>query len=438
MKHAQPTSLSVRPSACPGLLRIVQAKDGGICRIKLPCGRLSSAQARAVARAAREFAGGVVEATNRANLQVRGVKAGAERALTDALLAAGLGASSPGADDVRNLMVSPLAGLDTRALVDISPLADQLLALLQDTPQFHALSPKFALLLDGGEALAMLEHPHDIWLAAMSRGEDALFAFGLAGCPPQSPDDAPALAAVPRSQVPALVETLLELFLELATPEQTRMRHLLADHPVGDLLLRLQQRLEVPLLPAGDWRRPAPQPFAHLGIRDGRHAGGAPALGRLDATLLADLADLADSLGDGSLRLTPWQSVLLPNVRDGEAVLHALQALGLVTHPREPLARLIACTGSTGCAKGLADTKADALALAPRLPADAVVHLSGCPRSCAAAHALPFTLLATGPGRYDLYQRGGTGFGRLLARDLSIQEAGGRLAASPDTWSYTP
>jgi precorrin-3B synthase len=418
---------AVRPSACPGLLRIVQAKDGGICRIKLPCGRLSAVQARAVAAAASVHASGLIEATNRSNLQVRGVRAGAEQALIEALLAAGLGADSPGADDVRNLMASPLAGLDPSALADISPLAEELLALLQDKPHLHALSPKFALLLDGGEAMAMLEHPHDIWLAAMGRGEDALYAFGLASCPPQAQDDAPALAAVRRAQVPALVESLLELFLELATPDQSRMRHLLANHPEGDLLLRLQQRLALPLLPAGEWRRAAPQPFAHLGIRDGRHVGGAPALGRLDSTQLSALAEL-----------TPWQSVLLPNTRDAAACLGAMQALGLSTVAREPLARLIACTGSAGCAKGLADTKADALALAPLLPAGAMAHLSGCPRSCAAAHVAPLTLLAAGPGRYDLYQRGGAGFGRLLARDLSIQEAGERLAASPDTWSSTP
>ncbi|WP_103102855.1 precorrin-3B synthase [Pseudomonas sp. LFM046] len=438
MKHAQPTSSSVRPSACPGLLRIVPAKDGGICRIKLPCGRLTSGQARAVAAAASEHAGGVIEATNRSNLQIRGVKAGTEQSLIDALLAAGLGAGSPGADDVRNLMVSPLAGLDPRAAVDVSPLADQILALLQGKPHFHALSPKFALLLDGGESMAMLDHPHDIWLAAMGRGEDALFAFGLAGCPPQSADDVPALAAVPRTQVPALVEALLDLFLDLATPEQTRMRHVLEHRPSGDLLLRLQQRLDRPLLPAGDWHRPAPQPFAHLGIRYSQHVGGAPVLGRLDPTQLHALADLADAQGDGSLRLTPWQSVLLPNARGPEAVLYEMRQMGLVTDAREPLARLIACTGSAGCAKGLADTKADGLALAPLLPPGAHVHLSGCPRSCAAAHVAPFTLLATGPGRYDLYQRGGTGFGQQLAREISIQEAGERLAASPDTWSSTP
>ncbi|WP_271410462.1 precorrin-3B synthase [Pseudomonas sp. Q1-7] len=438
MKHAQPTVPSVRPSACPGLLRIVQARDGGICRIKLPCGRLGSSQARAVAAAATAYAAGVIETTNRSNLQIRGVKPGGEGALIGALLAAGLGAGSPGADDVRNLMVSPLAGLDGSALVDISPLAERILALLQDQTRFHALSPKFALLLDGGEAMAMLDHPHDLWLSAMGDGDQALFAFGLAGCPPHAAGDAPALAAVARDQVPALVEAVLALFLELATPEQTRMRHLLAQYPEGDLLLRLQQRLDVPLLPAGDWCRPTPQPFAHLGTHAGRHVGGAPALGRLGAAQLQALAELADDLGDGSLRLTPWQSLLLPNARHPDAVLRAMGRLGLATGASEPFARLVACTGSAGCTRGLADTKADALALAPRLPADAVVHLSGCPRSCAAAHVAPFTLLASGPGRYDLYQRGGAGFGRLLARDLSIQEAGERLATPPDTWSSTP
>ncbi len=204
MKQAE-SAATVRPSACPGLLRIVQSGDGGICRVKLPCGRLQARQARAVAAAAQQYASGVIEATNRANLQIRGVRVGAEAALIDALLAADLGAPSPGADDVRNLMVSPLLGL-VPGHETTAALADRLLALLQDTPRFHALSPKFALLLDGGEALAMLEHPHDLWLCALGPQADPLFAFGLAGCPPQQAHDAPALGAVPAAQVPALVE----------------------------------------------------------------------------------------------------------------------------------------------------------------------------------------------------------------------------------------
>lgn len=93
---------------------------------------------------------------------------------------------------------------------------------------------------------------------------------------------------------------------------------------------------------------------------------------------------------------------------------------------------MIACTGSSGCAKGLSDTKADAVQLAALAPGHSV-HLSGCPRSCAAAHTAPVTLLAVSPGHYDLYFRdaGLPGFGRLHARTLSIEAAGALLRAHP-------
>ena len=99
-----------------------------------------------------------------------------------------------------------------------------------------------------------------------------------------------------------------------------------------------------------------------------------------------------------------------------------------------PLSRLIACTGSTGCGKGLADTKGDALQLAALLQDQGQalsVHLSGCSRSCAAAHVAPVTLLAVGPGHYDLYFRDARqpGFGALHARNLTIEAVGALLDA---------
>ncbi|MDI9653445.1 precorrin-3B synthase, partial [Burkholderia cenocepacia] len=81
----------MRPSACPGLVRVVAAADGGLCRIKLPGGRLDARQARAIAAAARRYGSGAIDATNRANLQLRGIRDGATDALTHALLDAGLG-----------------------------------------------------------------------------------------------------------------------------------------------------------------------------------------------------------------------------------------------------------------------------------------------------------------------------------------------------------
>nr|WP_275590742.1 precorrin-3B synthase [Pseudomonas sp. DP-17] len=438
-----PSALPVRPHACPGLLRIVASRDGGICRIKLPRGQLDAKAARAIALAAERHADGVLEATNRANLQIRGVHAGAENALSLELLAAGLGPRELAADDVRNLLVSPALGLGMGGAFDASPLATQLLDLLERTPRFHGLSPKFGIQLDGGEALAMLEHPNDVWLSALSDDPAPLIAFGLAGYPPQRETDRPALAAVTAGQVSLLVETLLHLFLDLAGDGPTRMRQL--REMLGDevLLERLQQRLpfQLQLGPVVDnWRRPAPQAFGHLGIHPQRQperamVGAGFVLGRLDSTTLFGLADLAERFSGGQLRLTPWQSLILPNLAqtDAAVVLGALANLGLVIDAAQPLSRLIACSGSNGCARGLADTKADALRLAERLrhAPPAGVHLCGCPRSCAAAHVAPYTLLAVADGRYDLFRRavGVAGFGQPLARNLSLEAAGNLLAA---------
>lgn len=428
--NERPMSTALRPSACPGLLRIVQAVDGGICRIKLDGGSISADQADAVAAAAEQFASGAIEATNRGNLQIRGIAA-QSAALIERLLAAGLGPKTAAGDDVRNLMLSPTAGVDQQLSIDTRPLAEQILDTLQSHPRFHELSAKFAVQLDGGEALAMLEHPHDLWLSACERDGEILWAFGLAGCPTDRP-----LGAVTLDNAHALVVAVLELFLDLARPEQTRMRHLLDELPRLAFLESLRERVSVKAI--SDWQRPTSADALHIGARqqnttDRFYIGAVPPLGRLDPLMLRGAAQLARQFGDGSLRFTPWQSLLLPNVNatETEQVDEQLRALGLLTTEAEPLARLIACTGADGCSKGLADTKQDARQLAPLLPEGLRVHLSGCSRSCAAAHCAPATLLAVAPGHYDLYFRDAAqpGFGSLHACNLTIEAAATLLDA---------
>jgi len=499
---------TLRPSACPGLLRIVAARDGGICRIKLPGGELSAAQADAIADASARYAAGVIELTNRANLQVRGVQSGHEAALIAALVEAGLGPASSStpssasfsssaptptpssasasasfsapagdatgaasaasaanaalassADDVRNVMISPAAGRDPSALIDTTPLCAELLTLLQREARFAALSPKFALLLDGGERLARVDHPHDVWLAASQDAEGVRFVFGLAGCPPDASAFQPAaarhratrplqashgtgaLAAVQLSQVPALVRALLHTFIDLAAADATRMRHLLATHSVDAVLQHAQTYVDFPLsrdASLSGWQRNTQADASlRLGAHAQRtpgtwHAGGQPALGRIDADTLHALAALARRHNSGTLHVTPWQSVLLPDIASDAvpAVLAGLTASGLACDPSQAITRLIACAGSSGCAKSFADTKADALQLAAHLPAGVDVHLSGCLRSCAAAHCAPYTMLAVAPGTYDLYRRDDSqpGFGHCVAHQLTIQQAAGTLA----------
>ncbi|MGG5291586.1 precorrin-3B synthase [Pseudomonas shirazensis] len=422
-------AVSPRPSACPGLWRIVAARDGGICRIKLPGGLLLADQADAVAEAAERFAGGVIEATNRGNLQIRGV--GAQHAeLIEHLLAAGLGPRQAAGDDVRNLMLSPLAGRDPAMLLDTRPLAGQILEMLESTPHLHQLSAKFAVQLDGGEHLTMLDHPHDLWLSPLQLEQQTWLAFGLAGCPGT---DRP-LGAVPLAAGLALVRAVLERFLELASTEQSRMRQLLQTCAVEHFIegLGIELRRDPAVL---QWRRAkaCANWLGPLAQAQGTAFGVAPPLGRFTPAMLRGAAEVARACGDGELHLSPWQSLVLSDISADQlqAAQAQLQALGLVCSSREPLARVTACSGASGCAKALAETKADAVQLAALIApgAPASVHLSGCPRSCAVAHVAPATLLARSPGRYDLYLRDAQqpGFGALRATDLTLKAAGAML-----------
>src|SRR5579883_1596406 len=429
------TRRKLRASACPSLFRITPARDGGLCRIKLPPGHLAAGAAR--------FGNGIIEVTNRANLQIRGIGQDGETALILSLLAAGLGPVRPEAEDIRNVMASPTAGIDPLQHIDALPLARDLLVCLQRDREYDALSAKFSFMIDGGEGVAAIDHPHDVWLASMG---GAMMALGFAGSPPLSAGDKTPFVAIPLHHAVAAVALALSLFLEAASRGAgiTRFRHLFARTGQEEFCDRLSASLGTKVrcsVALAAWRRQRPAFPGHLGIREQRQSGlvfigAAPPLGRLSPYALMRLAALAEERGDGSLRLTPWHSVIVPSVRRdrAEGVAQALEALGLICDPGHPLAAIVACPGSRGCAAAMSDTKADALALAQIFGSSAgalrQTHLSGCPKSCASVRVAEFTLVASSPGIYELFRRtdgGDGGFGRLIGRGLSVEEAGARI-----------
>lgn len=416
-----------RRNACPGLSRMVMAKDGAIARIKLRLGRLSADQARSIAAIAERSDAGAIELSIRSNIQLRGIAPEHWDNVVSALHDAGLGAENSGADDIRNVMVSPTAGIDRGQIADVTELASSALDTLQANEAFYALSPKFSLQIDGGEDCAMVSHPGDIWLSAMDR---KTYAFGLASSP-----DKPALGTIDARHALPFTEALLHRFLQQGS--FARMKHLFETISPSQFLADLERELTFPILSANGWKRKAPTAFSHLGAnrqRDGStYIGTMPLMGRLTPRQLSALADLSESV-KGELRLTPWQGVILPYVNETRVIdlTQKLRSLGLEMTAEAPHARLRACSGSSGCASALADTQTDGGKLATRLsPGTSSVHITGCAKSCAALAPLPHTLLARSAGRYDLYRQepfpqdgaGPSRFGRLLATDITIDEA---------------
>lgn len=111
-------------------------------------------------------------------------------------------------------------------------------------------------------------------------------------------------------------------------------------------------------------------------------------VGRVTADQLQELARLAEVYGNGEVRCTVSQNVILPHVpEDRLDALLAEPLLGELRPEPPPLLRgLVSCTGTDYCNLALIDTKRRALEIARRLQEkvqrSVTVHWSGCPAGC--------------------------------------------------------
>ena len=134
------TATRTRPDRCPGVLRPWSAEDGGLVRIRVPGGRVSSASLLALAAVAEEHGDARIRVTGRANLQLRGLPL-ADDALPDRVVTAiedtGL-LPSRAHDLARNVLTSPLTGL-TGGRVDLRAVTTELDRLLLSEPALAGL-----------------------------------------------------------------------------------------------------------------------------------------------------------------------------------------------------------------------------------------------------------------------------------------------------------
>jgi precorrin-3B synthase len=357
-----------RVDACPGALQTHAAADGGLARVRVPGGTLTAAQLRVLAAAARELGDGHLELTSRGNLQLRGLPDGAEAELGDRLAAAGLLPSATH-ERVRNVLASSLSGRTDGGHLDVRPWVTAFDAGLCADPALAGLPGRFLTTLDDGRGdVAGLGG--DVGLLARSPDSVALTLGGTDSGLRARPENAVALAL-----------TAARAFLAERAAQGSSAWRLteLTDGP-----RRVAARVGDPVgavvaLPAA----PVVGPVGAAAQRDGRIALlGVLPLGRLGAGQADLLARLADEV-----QLTPWRSVVVPDLAE-DAVDDAAVDLfrtGMVFDEASPWLQVSSCAGRPGCAKSLADVRADATAAVRTgaLPAGgARQHWAGCERRC--------------------------------------------------------
>ncbi len=381
-----------RGDACPGALRLHAADDGFLARVRVPGGLLTVRQASVLALAADRFGDGHLELTSRGNVQLRGLAEGCGAGLAELLDGAGL-LPAPSHERVRNIVATPLSGLDgpdgpdrPDALAWALEFDRQLCA----SPWAAALSGRFLFAFDDGRGdvaalgpdVTVLGRPDGRALVRLGRAADAV---ELAG------PDAPRAAL-----------TAARYFLDAAAEAGTqawRVSELPAEHALRTT--EFGRRLDaagIAATPAGpvDWPYAAPPKPSGAGGPDRATLCVLPPLGRLGSAQWRVLTQVADE-GSGELRVTPWRSVILPAA--GAHGAARIEDAGLVLAPDSPWESVTACTGRPGCAKSRADVRADARAVADRARGPLPVHWSGCERRCGHPRGTAWVdLVATGSG----------------------------------------
>ncbi len=390
---------------CPGLFYSTPARDGILSRIRVPGGIFSSQQADAIAEFADRFGGGYIHITNRANIQIRQVQ-GIKSNLS-ILQQAGLTGNRE-VDHIRNIMASPTAGIDPLELIDTRSLVRELDEYICQHAKLAGLSPKFSVGFDGGGVVSISEQLNEIVFSAVALGGDCELSAGIYFRLKLAQDCN--IVVKPEECLP-VVAALAQVYLDNVDPNsdhKPRLKHLLQSWGVQHYLEKAQYSLPFP------FKKVLFQPKKssintenqHLGVHPQKqqglyYIGVVLPLGRLDALALRSLAHLANAFGSGTLRLTPWQNLLISDIPN-QYLTHVqdeIECLGLHWSATHIHGALMACTGNMGCASSATDTKGQALALAKHLEANIIldmpvkIHFSGCPKSCAYHGISDITLL---------------------------------------------
>ena len=373
-------------------------------RLRIPNGMSNSDQLRVIAGLGQDCGKGFVDITTRQQIQLRWFRVDQVQRIWDRLESVGLVSLQTGMDNIRNVVGCPLAGLGANELLDASAVVREYNDRFVGNPEYTNLPRKFNVTITGCMDNCTHGPTQDISLTpAVRTGEgEPLLGFNVAvggkqgsgGFRPATPLNvfaAPSIAAEMCNQI-----TLI--FRDHGPREarnKCRLAFLVDEWGPDRFREELEKRMDCILPTAGRDMAPEGDSTDHMGISAQKQAGLNAAgvvipAGRISCEQLLEVARIADAYGDGQVRLTPGQNLIIPNVPD--SMLEDLGAEPLLSELRhdapEIMKGLVSCTGIDYCHFALIETKELAVQTAEKLhdilgdTGPLTMHWSGCPNAC--------------------------------------------------------
>ena len=443
-----------------GLFHVAPAQDSFMCRLRIPNGILKNWQFASVADLAEIYGGGYSHITTRANIQIREIPPKHSVALIEGIQDIGLCSRGSGADNIRNVTGTPTAGIDPQELIDTRGYAREWHFHILNDRSLTGLPRKFNVAFDGAGKIAVLEDTNDIAFAAADVKDGfgvepgIWFRLGIGGITGHKDFARDTGIIVKPEDATNVADAIVRVFIEIGDRTnrlKARLKYVLDSIGVEKFVLALEDKLGQKLVrapAAAVTERPPFDRMAHIGVHKQKQAGlnwigVVLPVGKLSCEQMRGLAKIAQDLGDGDIRLTVWQNLLISGVRDESVTLAtaAIEKLGLAVTASHIRAGLVACTGNGGCKFAASDTKRHAAEIGDwcetRVPIDTPlnIHLTGCHHSCAQHYISDIGLLAakvpTGTDDdtvegYHLYAGGGFGpdadIGQEVFRDVKAED----------------
>ena len=372
-------------------------------RIRISNGLTTAEQLNVLAGVSDEFGTGSLDITTRQQIQLRGFGIEHVPEIWRQLESVGLVSLQTGMDNVRNVIGCAAAGLTSRELFDASPIVHQFTERFLNNKAFTNLPRKFNVGITGCTEHCTHSETQDLALTPALGAVDGRSVpgfnvavggkIGSGGCRIASPLN----IFVELDRAAELCSEIVLLFRDhggRGARNKARLAFLVDAWGPERFRQEIQQRVGWTLLPAGRDGRIS-RGSDHLGINAQKqnglnYIGLAVPVGRLSAAELRSIARIANTHGNGEVRLTTAQNVIIPNIPDADlpAVIQDPLLKDLKPDPPASIRGLVACTGIDYCHFSLIATKEQALRtaryLADRLPAGRRIstHWSGCPAGC--------------------------------------------------------
>jgi len=402
-----------------GLFYVAPNQNSYMCRLRIPNGIVKAAQLSGLADLAERYGGGYAHVTTRANLQIREIDAHNTVAMIEAIQDLGLCSRGSGADNIRNVTGTPTAGIDPQELIDTRPYAREWHFHILNDRSLYGLPRKFNVAFDGAGTIAALEDTNDIGFQAVEVKDGfgltpgIWFKLCLGGITGHRDFARDTGVLVEPKDACLVADAVVRVFIDhgdRTDRTKARMKYVLDAMGIEKFLALVEDKLGRKLeraVPGAVAPRPVFDRTAHLGIHPQKQQGlnwigVVVPVGRLSVAQMRGLADVARDLGDGDLRLTVWQNLLISGVPTEEiaAAQARIETLGLATTTNAIRSGLVACTGNTGCKFAASDTKRHAEEIARwcetrvQLDTPVNIHLTGCHHSCAQHFISEIGLLA--------------------------------------------